>query len=297
MDIMWNRGGSLFKPVEQEGPQPAAQFLAPGPFGSWKGGLIDGVEAGGITVGVRYAVNNPLRCLVYDRSCMLESDLALSLPQVYDYSVVHTVTNLPHFGGDLREFSSCSESYVKLAASHRYWGPTISSWAGFKATADWIGGWAGLAKLCREARIETAVVRWRKQGWVALEVPTTTATKALAATVVLRPIVAPVGTTHVTVNLQVANDSCAQVSLERVAARSSSEHKTQSLLLPKTVPIEGYSGAHAARACEDATAQVLAWAGKTALPTSSEVGASGGVVLRIELPPGARLFGLTFASK
>ena len=60
MDLMWSRGGSLFKPVEQEGVQPPAQFLAPGPFGSWNGGLIDGVEAGGVTVGVRCALNNPL---------------------------------------------------------------------------------------------------------------------------------------------------------------------------------------------------------------------------------------------
>jgi hypothetical protein len=75
---MWSRGGSLFKSVVQEGtdekacnsdtrshgPCPQSQFLPPGPFGSWNGGLIDGVEAGGVRLGV------------------------------YEYAVVHTVTNL-----------------------------------------------------------------------------------------------------------------------------------------------------------------------------------------------------------
>ena len=131
------------------------------------------------------------------------------------------------------------------------------------------------------ARGETAVVRWRQQGWVALEVPHTTTTAA-TATVVFRPIVVPAGATHVTWNLQVAKGSCAQISLGHNNVTSVSEF----------VPIKGYSGSDAARACEDATAQVLAWAGKTELP--ADVG--GGLVFRIELPPGARLFGLTFAS-
>jgi hypothetical protein len=174
----------------------------------------------------------------------------------------------------LQAFSSCSEAYVREEAAHRYWGPTIASWAGFKSTAEWIGGFAGLVKLCREARVETAVVRWRQQGWVALEVPHTTT--AATATVVFRPIVVPAGATHVTLNLQVAKGSCAQISL----------------CTDLIVPIKGFSGSDAARACEDATAQVLAWAGKTELP--ADVGA--GLVFRIELPPGAWLFGLTFAS-
>jgi hypothetical protein len=160
---------------------------------------------------------------------------------------------------------------VQLAASRRYWGPTIQSWAGFTPTDNWVGGFSGLAKLCREARIETAVVRWRQQGWVALEV-------AATATVVLRPVIVPVGTTHATLNLEVAKGSCALISLEHI--------------MPAAAPIKGYSGSDAARACEDATAQVLAWAGKTALPTA----VGGGLVFRIELPLGARLFGLTFAS-
>ena len=86
-----------------------------------------------------------------------------------------------------------------MASKLRYWGATISSWAGFAATSRWVGGYAGLAKLCSEARLETAVVRWRHQGRVALNVA------AASASILLRPVIVPKGATHVTLNVEVAS--------------------------------------------------------------------------------------------
>ena len=125
--------------------------------------------------------------------------------------------------------------------------------------------------------MEAAVARWRYQGWVALEVPSDA---GQSATVVSRPVIPPAHT-KVTLNVELSPSACATVSLLRLEAGS-----TTSLL-----PIDRYSGRHAARICEDSIAARVAWAGKTALPEAEPA-----VVFEISLPARARLFGLTFVA-
>ena len=125
--------------------------------------------------------------------------------------------------------------------------------------------------------MEAAVAQWRHQGWVALEVPSDAGG---GATVVSRPVIPPAHT-KVTLNVELPPPACATVSLLRLEAGS-----TTSLL-----PIDGYSGPHAARICEDSIAATIRWAGKTALPEAEPA-----VVFEISLPARARLFGLTFVA-
>ena len=120
-------------------------------------------------------------------------------------------------------------------------------------------------------------MRHRFQGWVALQ-----AIDAEYAAVVTRSVIAPMNATA-TLNLGGAGPKrCAVVELL-------DPHHPH-------VPIAAYAGDAAARVCEDSVEAALRWgaAGQAQLKELPALASeAGGVVFRIRLAKGLRLFGLT----
>ena len=242
MDVMTSRGGSYFKTTKEDVPAPKqTTFLPPGQMGQWNGGLLSTMMGGGRQIGRYY------------------------------YTIVHMATNLPHFATSLLDTSNCSASELAAGSARQYWAPLVSLWGGWAQ----LGGWEGLAKLCREATRAPMVIRYRYQGWVALVAST------VDATVVTRPILAPNRTgcgytAIINADGRPAQDAkgCIRVSLE---------HGATGGLLPE------WSGTDAAQLCGDEIDAPLVFAGKTLLPP--EV-CNDGIVFCVEMEAGMQLFNL-----
>jgi len=274
---MWSRHGSPFKPIRHEDwsadgsrgvPVPYGrrpQFAPTAPIGTaWNSGFICGIRS----------VVGPLGH--------------------YSYAVMNLVQSAAHFIGSWRGSSEAnasgapvSQEVFKQWAARQFWGPTIQQWPYFKR----LGGWTGLTKWANDMQFGVGVLRWRHQGWVALEAGVN------GATIVTRPVLAPVNAS-VTVNLYTTDaksttSRCAQVHLEQ---------------LPGPNPIPGFSGQDAAQVCSDSIAARLTWGridensgsdrgnvlGSSVLPAAATT--SNGVVFRFVLQPHMQLFGLTLHS-
>lgn len=191
----------------------------------------------------------------------------------YTYALLPFVTGGYHFMSTrgLNFRSNFTPAAFERWATKQYFAPTIEQWEGWKE----IGGWPGVARVAERARVEVGVLRYRFQGWVALQAV------AAEATVVTRPVVAPKNATA-TLNLGGGSPGrCAVVELEAVRGNASA-------------PLAGYSGDAAARVCEDSVEAPLRWGVgaqmKRQLPASAS---EAGVVFRVRLAQGLRLFGLT----
>jgi hypothetical protein len=189
------------------------------------------------------------------------------------YALLPYVTGGYHFMGTpgLNFRANFTPTAFQQWADAQYFAPTIRQWMGWEQS----GGWPGIAHLAERARIEVGVLRHRFQGWVALQAVAST------AIVMTRPVIAPRNAT-VTLNLgDGSSGRCALVELYAVQGTTS-------------VPIAAYSDEAAAQVCVDHVEAPLHWGGgggtHTQLPESaSEVG----VVFRIRLATGLRLYGLT----
>jgi hypothetical protein len=267
---MWSRHDNPFRPVIHEDwsgdgtpvPVPVKerpQFAATGPMGkSWNGGFVCGIRSPVGPIGL------------------------------HSYAVMPMVDNSAHFiGGWASSVEAASENTTKFNATlfekwgrANFWGPTIDQWPYFKV----LGGWPGLAKLAQSWRVEVGVLRWRHEGWVALQAGTG------GATVVTRPILALQHST-VTVNLNTTDSGgtttpagvgkCALVHLELPPTNGGNI----------TTPIHGFSGTDAAKVCVDDIAAKLTWGGLTILPASAT--STRGVIFRVVMLRGMQLFGLT----
>jgi len=249
MDVMTSRGGRHFvTPKEDVATDQQTTFLPPGKIGSWNGGLLSTMMGGGRRIGR------------------------------FTYTLVHLVTNLPHFATSLLATtgtSTCNGTELKARSARQYWAPQIHLWDGW----DQLGGWDGLAKLCCEAQRVPMVMRYRYQGWVAL-----TATRANAV-VVTRPILAPNRT------------GCGYTSTINADGRPAAHIRgtTKGCLVVHLAhgatgqALPGWSGPEAAQLCDDEIDAPLVFAGKTLLPP--EV-CDVGLRFRVEMQPGMKLFNL-----
>jgi hypothetical protein len=249
MDVMTSRGGTYFSTTREDAStDQATTFLPPGKTGDWNGGLISTMMGGGKRIGRFY------------------------------YTLVHLVTNLPHFATSLLEpgTSSCNATELRERSARQYWAPQIHLWDGWAQ----LGGWEGLAKLCCEAQRVPMVMRYRYQGWVAL------VAASANAVVVTRPILAPNRTGcgyTATIN---ADGRPAQ---QAVGTRTGGCLRVHLVDGASGEPLPGWSGADAAQLCDDEIAAPLVFAGKKLLPPLL---CDGGVVFRVEMEAGMQLFGL-----
>eukprot|EP01052_Picozoa_sp_SAG31_P001948 SAG31_NODE_65_length_28565_cov_8.402914_29_plen_1206_part_00 len=271
LDLMWSRHGGPFKAVESEVlgpdgmravpvlPKDRPQFAPTGSIGQhWNSGFICGIR-GPVPLGR------------------------------FSYAVMPMVDNSAHFMGGWAHAAPngtpAAPAVFEAWGRDQFWGPTVHSWPYF----DPLGGWAGLAALANRYRVEVGVLRWRQEGWVALEAG------KHGATVMTRPILAP-PKSFVTINLNTTTAAAA-------AAATSSQSGTACALVHLellnltgdgvanlTTPIPGFSGKDAAKVCVDDIASKLVWGDSASLPPSATT--RKGVVFRIDLIHGMQLFGL-----
>jgi hypothetical protein len=101
MDVMTSRGGTYFSTTREDAStDQATTFLPPRKTGDWNGGLISTMMGGGRRIGRFY------------------------------YTVVHLVTNLPHFATSLLEqgTSSCNATALRERSARQYWAPVSCSY-------------------------------------------------------------------------------------------------------------------------------------------------------------------------
>jgi hypothetical protein len=198
----------------------------------------------------------------------------------HTYALLEYVNNSPHFAFVFRGKSNLTTAAVQAMGEKEFFGPLLpSQWPWFKRN----NGWAGVAELARNVRIEVGALRYRTEGLVCLKA---TAVPALVVTKLLRVVVnstgAGLGGAHdgrwiATANYKAGGDGTTSVEL----------------LDEQDTPIAGYSGVGAANisAASDGVAVPLVFGAGALLPPD----AWKAVRVRLSInSPGAELYGISF---
>jgi hypothetical protein len=198
----------------------------------------------------------------------------------HTYALLEYVNNAPHFAFVFRGKSNLTTAAVQAIGEKEFFGPLLpSQWPWFKRN----DGWAGVAELARNVRIEVGALRYRTEGLVCLKA---TAVPALVVTKLLRVAVDATGA-----GLGGAHDGSWVATANYKAGGGGST--SVELLDAQDTPIAGYSGVGAANisAASDGVAVPLVFGAGALLPPD----AWKAVRVRLWInSPGAELYGISF---